>query len=91
MTDPLCCPSAPSPVPVQLGAEGRAVVLLHLSPMPGLGGVVVLAHVLGTKADIWDLGELGLSHSKWLTSEMGERPQDPKSNCFGTASDNTAL
>lgn len=29
-----------------------------------LGGVVVLTRVLGTKADIWDLGELGLSHSK---------------------------
>lgn len=56
-----------------------------------LGGVVVLARVLGTKADTWDLGELRLSHSKWLTSEMGERSQDPKSNCFGTASDNTPL
>lgn len=32
-----------------------------------LGGVVVVARVPGTKADTWDLGELGLSHSKWLT------------------------
>lgn len=56
-----------------------------------LGGVVALTRVLGTKADIWDLGELGLSHSKSLTSEMDERPQDPKNNWFGTASDNTPL
>lgn len=51
----------------------------------------MLARVLGTKADTWDLGELRLSHSKWLTSEMGERSQDPKSNCFGTASGATPV